>query len=57
VLTRQCGGDPDDLGRGVAEGSQKRAKVKQWRSQVIIIVISVFVMKLIYIITKININI
>ena len=57
ALTHQGSGIPEDLGRGIAKGSQDGAKVQQAvRSQVIIIVISVFVMKLIYTKTEIDIN-
>ena len=48
-LTHQGSGVAENLGRGIAKGSQDGAKVQQAvRSQVIIIVISVFGMKLTY---------
>ncbi|WP_154232600.1 MULTISPECIES: hypothetical protein [Pseudomonas] len=46
ALTHHGSGVPENLGRGIAKGSQDGAKVQQVaRSQVIIIVISVFVVK------------
>jgi hypothetical protein len=48
ALPHQCSGAPEDLGRGIAKRSLDGAKVQQVRTQVIIIVISVFVTKLIY---------